>query len=255
MQSSQNLKRQIKNALKKSPEEWEDSSKSKIPKGKHPWHDLYSKETVVPIGAVIGIQDEEELQKLRLILASIAQDCHEMFQFVGGSAANSKKKAWVLKTHKNAKKLKHSLSSSEALFPTTSIITDKQTWKITPKSHLSNVMQQVGEGLDELIEILESGITSLSSEVNDKSEINTPQHDYLKYIVDGVTKAFIHFRGKPAVKRTVQSGFVDGEYPEFVRSAALPILKTHLYEYVENADGQPKLNAQIQRAIKAYKNV
>ena len=238
-------------ALERSPEDWISIEDEYFPANKRPWTDLYTSNFVEQAGKIIGLSNERQLLELRLLLAYACEDCFRNFKFIGGAAAEGKKKIWRSKAIKDAKRLRSTLKKSDDNFSTfTSRSDGSDKIRIHTTNSLQKVVGNILTNIDEFVAFLECADRALERSKSEDTQRPTSHRRYLQYAVDQFASVFMHFRPANEVKRNTSGNKTVGVFPDFIREVAPPTLAASYVRYAEKPDRLRNLNDQIQKAVK-----
>lgn len=239
-------------ALEKQPSDWE-GTKDTYPAGKNPWLDLYPDTKAAEIGKIIGLRARHEILNLRLLLAHAADQVLKDYRLIGGPAPNGKKRCWAARAVTDAKRFRTTLRNGEGVLSTDVHGAErdgKKVVRIVPSSVVETSVAGLIAAIDEFIKLTEPAANRpLVVKTLSGAREPTSHSIYLRIAVDRVTEAFIHLRGIEPVKRASGEGGVYGEYPDFCRSAADPILSSYYPGYERR---RSNLDGQIQDAAARY---
>jgi hypothetical protein len=232
------------------PDRWLGENAACFPMGKNPWEDIYTEERISEIAKVIDIVDTEETYDLRLFLSGTAEYLRKFFSWSGSLKPHGELRKWNKGVDGAISRLLAKLSHSDD-FLTGSVWPGKteSSRTISPPSELAKLIAETEQAAGKLQQWLRN-TSDYSS--NDFDKYRTTRALYLQEAAYGVTEVFIFFKGIGNVKRTVAGKNVDGVFPEFARSAAIPFLETCLPDRPGKTKLPEDLNAQIQKAVKKY---
>jgi hypothetical protein len=237
--------------LKKRPSDWE-GTKDAYPPGKNPWLDLYPEKKAAEIGRVIGLTRADDFCDLRLLLAHAADEARKTFRLIGGPASDGKRRQWAARAVADAKRFRITLlkagdrSSTDVQWAKHD---SRKVVRIVPSSVVETSVAGLVAAIDEFIKLAEPAAKQPVVRILSGAREPTSHSIYLQSTVDLVTEVFIHFRGLEPVKRVTDNEGVRGEYPEFCRLAADPILSSYYTGYERRCS---QLDGQIQDAVARY---
>jgi len=238
---------QLKGDIK--PERWTEETSKHYPPGQNPWSEIYTQDVTVKIARTIGLEHPDSIDVLRLQLAATAEYLLSFFDFAGSPATPAQKHAWAERVAKLCHRLTSELGdSSDFLSPNVTRIEQSNSLRFVPASEMRRRVQEAESALTALLE----AVQQVSGEPRERG-VATAHAETMQLTVNGVTEVFIHFRGIEHVKRTASSGHIDGEYPEFVRASARPILWAYYSKFARAPERLENLNKQIQEAVSAYR--
>lgn len=237
-------------ALTKQPSDWETATR---PFKRHLWNDLYSEEKVTEISKVFGRERPVGIHELRLLLTAAGDSAVKTFQLIGGPAPDGKKRDWADRVIKDAKRLKSTLQSVDAhAMPLARLEMreGKKIGRIVSASVMETAALALVRSVDELLALIEPIVDQQPARISKRDEAGTFHALYLQEAVDRMTDVFVFLRGIDEVKRTTDKGGSRGEYPDFIRATALPLLAVYYPQFDRK---KSKLDAQIQDAITRYR--
>lgn len=243
----------LKRSLEKRPESWVHSD-SEFPERKHPWFDLYTDETTCRVGKIIDLSQQQDIQALRHLLACAAASAWREFQVIGGPAAYTERKKWTDDAIQASKRLRQVLAKGDRSYSTTvhkNSGDPKRSRTLVLSSSMRRQSFQLMQQLDEFIPLLEA-VKPVKEDLKD-TKLKTLHMQYLQFVVDRMTDVFVHFRSVEVVKRISYDSGTHGEYPDFVRAAAIPTLEAFYPGFAENPRRPDKLDVQIQDAVSRYR--
>jgi hypothetical protein len=210
-----------------SPERWVGDASKKFPPGHNPWSEIYSQNAVAEIAQTIRPQSPTDIEELRLQLAATAEYLLSVFDFVGGAATPTQKHAWAAKVDDLSRRLMAVLSDSDDLLSSVVIRSGKgKSSRFVPASEMRLRVQEANAAMSNLLELVQavSGTPKGTGEA-------TAHAETMQAVVNGMTEIFIDFRGHENVKRSASGGHIDGEYPEFIRASARPLLTAYYSKF------------------------
>ena len=237
-------------ALSKQPSDWETASQSFK---KELWNDLFSEAKVMEISNVLDPKRPVDIDELRLLLAYAGKRAVQTFRSVGGPAPDAKKKHWANRLIKDAKRLKNTIQNVDAHampLARVELREGKKVGRIVSASALVTAASTLEASLNEMLSLIEPIADRQTAEKSECEGADTFHALYLQEAVDRMTDVFVLLRGIDEVKRTTDKGGSRGEYPEFVRATALPLLSAYYPQFDRR---KSKLDAQIQNAISRYR--
>lgn len=231
-----------------TPERWVGESGKDFPSGLNPWSEIYSPDAVSTIADTIRLQPPADLDSLRLQLAATAEYLLSVFDFVGGAATPAQKHAWAAKIDDLSRRLRTGLADSGDLLSSVVVGPEKgQSSRFVPASEMRKRVQETEVAVSNLLELV-------GAVRNDPKEtgVATGHTETMQAVVNGMTEVFIDFRGLEHVKRSASEGKIDGEYPEFVRASARPLLAAYYSKFIKAPKKFENLDRQIQRAVSQF---
>lgn len=232
-----------------TPERWVGDASKEYPSGQNPFSEIYSRDAVVTIADTIRLEAPVDLDSLRLQLAATAEYLLSVFDFVGGAATPAQKHAWAAKIDDLSRRLMTGLVGSDDLLSSVVIRPEKgQPSRFVPASEMRKRVQETEVALSNLLEL----VRAVSDEPKEIG-VATGHSETMQVVVNGMTEVFIEFRGLEHVKRSASEGNIDGEYPEFVRASARPLLAAYYSKFAKAPKKLENLNRQIQRAVSDYR--
>lgn len=183
-------------------------------------------------------------------LAATAEYLLSVFNFVGGAATPAQKHAWATKIDVLSRRLMAGLDDSDDHLSSVVLRSGKdKSSRFVPASELRRRVQSVETAVSALLELVQS-----VSEATRNEGAATSHAETMQLVVNGMTEVFIDFRGIERVKRTATSNHIDGEFPEFVRASARPILAAYYSKFSKDPTKFGNLNRQIQTAVSVYRS-
>lgn len=203
----------------------------------------------------MGLVGKAQVVDLRLLLAYAAAEACKTFRFVGGGPTSiGKKRQWASRTIKDAKRLRITLEAGAAHFHT-SVHTlqrdGKKVGRIVPASIVKRTVDALVEALDEVVKLVELAANQRPDAVKTLGEKGGPtaHSTYVQTVVDLMTDVFISVRGLDNVKRTVDSEGVRGDYPNFIKLTATPVLLSYYPGFKKHSHN---LDRQITDTVARY---
>lgn len=232
-----------------SPERWLECEIGSYRNNGNPWTEIYTEEVTQKIAKTVALEEADSVQELRLQLAATAEYLVSRLNFTGSPATSSQKHKWSRDVDALWHRLREMLGEAPKYASTlVALNEDKSALRITQ----SSVMLEKVEAAETAVSHLQDLLRAVEKQPNETGE-STSHAQLLQRVVDGMTEVFIDFVGPKHVSRQVSGRHVDGAFPEFVRAAAWPFLKVYYPKLVTSNRETPKLNRQIQQAVKNYK--
>lgn len=230
-----------------TPDRWVNCDARKYPAGGNPWTEIYTQQVSQEIAVAIAINDPDIVRRLRLQLAATAEYLTAVFGFVGGAATPSKKYAWANKLGITCSKATSQLKEATENLSTVSITDKEGRTRVVTASEMRKRVERTCDAIEDL-RLLLSAVEKFQQGV----EGGTNHSQTLQTIVDVLTEVFIDFVGIEDVKRVAFDKDVDGLFPEFIRTAAKPLVAVHYPKSAASKRNVEKLNRQIQEAVARY---
>jgi hypothetical protein len=180
-------------------------------------------------------------------LAATADHLAAVFGFVGGPATPSKKYAWANKLEITCSKATSQLNEATDNLSTVLIKDKEGRTRVVPASEMRKRVERARDAIEDLQLLLRA--VEMSQE---GVEGGTNHFQTLQTIVDVLTEVFIDFVGIEDVKRVAFEKDIDGLFPEFIRTAAKPLVAVHYPKSAASKRSVEKLNRQIQQAVARY---
>lgn len=232
-----------------TPERWVGASGKEFPSGHNPWSEIYSQNAVIEIARTIPLESPTDIEELRLQLAATAEYLLSVFDFVGGAATQAQKYAWAVKTDDLSRRLMAVLADSDDLLSSVVIRSGKRkSFRFVPASEMRLRVQEANAAMSNLLELVQA-VRGTPKGVG----VATSHAETMQAVVNGMTEIFIDIRGLENVKRSASGGHIDGEYPEFIRASARPLLAAYYSKFAKDPTKLENLNRQIQRAVSDYR--
>ncbi len=232
-----------------TPERWVGDASKKFPPGHNPWSDIYTNESAVEIAETIRLESSADVEELRLQLAATAEYLLSVFDFVGGAATQAQKYAWAAKTDDLSRRLMAVLADSDDLLSSVVIRSGKRkSSRFVPASEMRLRVQEANAAMSNLLELVQA-VRGTPKGVGEA----TAHAETMQAVVNGLTEIFIDIRGLENVKRSASEGKIDGEYPEFIRVSARPLLAAYYSKFAKDPTKLENLNRQIQTAVSDYR--
>lgn len=233
-----------------TPERWVGNAGKKFPPGHNPWSEIYSQNAVAEIAQTIRLESPTDIEELRLQLAATAEYLLSVFDFVGGAATPAQKYAWAAKTDDLSRRLMAVLADSDDLLSSVVIRSGKRkSSRFVPASEMRLRVQEADAAVSNLLELVQA-VRGTPKDVG----VATAHAETMQAVVNGMTEVFIDIRGLEHVKRSASEGKIDGEFPEFIRASARPLLAAYYSKFVKDPAKLENLNRQIQRAVSDYRS-
>ena len=230
-------------------ERWVGDASKKFPPGHNPWSEIYNHDAVLKIAETIWLESSADIDALRLQLAATGEYLLSVFDFVGGAATPAQKHSWAAKVDDLSQRLMTALADSDDLLSSVVVRPEKgHSSRFVPASEMRKRVQETEAAVSDLRELVRA--------VRDEPKANgvpTGHAETMQAVVNGMTEVFIEFRGLEHVKRSASEGKIDGEYPEFVRASARPLLTAYYSKFAKASKKFENLNRQIQRAVSNYR--
>lgn len=232
-----------------TPERWVGEVSKKFPPGHNPWSEIYSQNAVAEIAQTISLESPADIEELRLQLAATAEYLLSVFDFVGGAATPAKKLAWAAKIDDLSRRLMAGLADSDDLLSSVVVRPEKgQSSRFVPASEMRKRVEETENAVSNLLELVQT-VSGVPKDVGS----TTAHSETMQAVVNGMTEVFIDIRGLEHVKRSASYGHIDGEYPEFIRSSARPLLTAYYSKFAKDPTKLENLNRQIQTAVSDYR--
>lgn len=202
------------------PERWVGEASKAFPCGYNPWSEIYTDDVALEIAETLRLENRADITALRLQLAATAEYLLSVFNFAGGAATPAQKHAWATKIDTASRRLLAELAESDDLYSSVDVRSGQnKTSYFIPASEMR---QRVHEARNSLLALQE--LVQAVSTTPKEDGVATAYAETVQLTVDGMTEVFIHFGGMENVKRSVSSGHIDGQFPEFIRKSARPLL-------------------------------
>ncbi|GAA6180122.1 hypothetical protein NBRC116594_15600 [Shimia sp. NS0008-38b] len=232
-----------------TPERWVGYASKKFPPSQNPWSEIYTNDAAVEIAKTIRLESPAQIEELRLQLAATAEYLLSVFDFVGGSATPAQKLAWAAKIDDLSRRLMAGLADSDDLLSSVVVrIGKEKSSRFVPASEMRKRVKQTEATVSNLLELVQA-VSGAPKDVG----AATAHAETMQAVVNGITEVFIDIRGLEHVKRSASEGKIDGEYPEFIREAARPLLAAYYSKFSKDSTNLENLNRQIQRAVSDYR--
>lgn len=232
-----------------TPERWVGNIGKKFRPGHNPWSEIYSQNAVAEIAQTIRLESPTDIEELRLQLAATAEYLLSVFDFVGGAATPAQKYAWAAKVDDLSRRLMAVLASSDDLLSSVVIRSGKgKSSRFVPAAAMRQRVQEADAAVSNLLELVQA-VSGTPRDVG----VATAHAETIQAVVNGMTEVFIDIRGLEHVKRSASEGKIDGEFPEFIRASARPLLAAYYSKFVKDPTKLESLNRQIQTAVSDYR--
>ena len=232
-----------------TPERWVGDASKEFPPDHNPWCEIYTNDTAVEIAETIHLESPADIEELRLQLAATAEYLLSVFDFVGGASTPAQKNAWAAKTDDLSRRLLAVLADSDDLLSSVVVCSGRgKSSRFVPASEMRKRIQETETAVSNLLELVQA----VSGAPKDAGSA-TAHAETMQAVVNGMTEVFIDFRGLEHVKRSASEGKIDGEYPEFIRASARPLLAAYYTRFAKDPTKLENLNRQIQRAVSDYR--
>jgi hypothetical protein len=233
-----------------TPERWVGDASKKFPPGHNPWSEIYTNDAAVEVAETIRLESPADIAALRLQLAATAEYLLSVFDFVGGAATPAQKYAWAVKVDDLSRRLVAVLADSDDLLSSVVIRSGKRkSSRFVPASEMRLRVQEADAAVSNLLELIQA-VSGTPKDVG----AATAHAETMQAVVNGMTEVFIDIRGLEYVKRSASEGRIDGEFPEFIRASARPLLAAYYSKFVKDPTKLENLNRQIQRAVSDYRS-
>lgn len=233
-----------------TPERWVGDASKKFPPGHNPWSEIYTNDSAVEIAETLHLESPADIEELRLQLAATAEYLLSVFDFVGGAATQAQNYAWAAKADDLSRRLMAVLADSDDLLSTVVIRSGKgKSSRFVPAAEMRQRVQEADAAVSNLVELVQA-VSGTPKDVG----VATAHAETMQAVVTGMTEVFIDIRGLEHVKRSASEGKIDGEFPEFIRASARPLLAAYYSKFVKDPTKLENLNRQIQRAVSDYRS-
>lgn len=231
------------------PERWLGETSKEYPASLNPWSEIFTEHATVEIAKTIELKNPDEIDTLRLQLAATAEYLLSFFDFAGGAATPAQKHVWARKVDNLCRRLILELAGSDNLLSTVVTTSEKaNSLRFLPASEMRRRVHEAQSAASALLDLVQA-----VSDTPAEDGAATAHAITMQLVVDGMTEVFIDLRGLEDVKRSASSRHIDGQYPEFIRASARPLLSA-CYSKLSNVPKRyENLNRQIQTAVKAYR--
>jgi len=232
-----------------TPERWVGYASKKFPPGHNPWSEIYTNDAALEIAETIRLENPAGIEELRLQLAATAEYLLSVFDFVGGAATPAQKLAWAAKIDDLSRRLIAGLANSDDLLSSVVVRPEKgQSSRFVPASEMRKRIEETETAVSNLLELVQA-VSGVPKDVGSA----TAHSETMQAVVNGMTEVFIDIRSLEHVKRSASYGHIDGEYPEFIRASARPLLAAYYSKFAKDPTKLENLNRQIQTAVSDYR--
>ncbi|SPF78148.1 hypothetical protein [Pseudoprimorskyibacter insulae] len=232
-----------------TPERWVGEASKDFPCGHNPWSEIYTDDAALKIAGTLRLENPADITALRLQLAATAEYLLSVFNFAGGASTPAQKYAWAAKIDTTSRRLLAELAESDDLLSSVVVRFGRDNSpRFVPASEMRQRVHEARNAVSALQELVQA-----VSATPKEDGVATAYAETIQMTVDGMTEVFIAFRGIENVKRSASSGHIDGEFPEFIRASAHPLLAAYFSKFSKDAKRFENLNRQIQTAVAAYR--
>lgn len=232
-----------------TPERWVGEASKVFPCGHNPWSEIYTDDVALKIAETLRLENAADITALRLQLAATAEYLLSVFNFAGGAATPAQKHAWATKIDTTSRRLLTELAESDDLLSSVVMRSGRnKTSRFVPASEMRHRVHEARNAVSALQELVQA-VSATPKEAG----VPTAYAETVQLTVDGMTEVFIAFKGIENVKRSASSDHIDGQFPEFIRASARPLLAACISKFSKDAKRLENLNRQIQAAVAAYR--